>query len=67
MHSTTPLAALVTAAGRDWMVCTAADFSEISPLGRGAFGKVLFVKHKVLGFNYALKAQVRLISYNQVR
>jgi hypothetical protein len=25
---------------REWMQCTLADFSEIAPLGKGAFGKV---------------------------
>lgn len=45
-------------AGREWLVAGPQDFAEITPLGRGAFGKVLFVKHKGTGQHYALKCQV---------
>jgi hypothetical protein len=48
-----------TGAGREWLTCTASDLTEISVLGRGAFGKVLLVKHKASSEIFALKCQVR--------
>jgi hypothetical protein len=50
---------VATGAGREWLTASPHDFSEVCTLGRGAFGKVLFVKHRTNGQNYALKCQVR--------
>jgi len=41
-----------------------ADFSEIEALGHGAFSRVLRVKHRLDGMEYALKRSLQEVTNN---